>query len=159
MATRTARRPETALLSNISNPSLWTTCLKWPPRPPSARNCADGTIEPSVQHSPGLPPVCPRAFRDDQTNSSVVMHTATFLRDHSCLGPELILEDYRRVLSSQPEGAEDSGFFWNSFDQIVARFNLNADTRDDKLAHAIIKRDVSPSDSCMQPTRWFSWHT
>ena len=76
------------------------------------------------------------------------MYAATFCRDHSCLGPEQILEDYRRVSSSQSQGAEGSGFFWHSFDRVVTRFDLEKDVRDNKLAHAIIGQDVSPNDCC-----------
>ncbi|EPS99091.1 hypothetical protein FOMPIDRAFT_1147747, partial [Fomitopsis schrenkii] len=81
----------------------------------------------------------------DPTSSEVP--SGSFFGDHTCLGPQHILEDYRRVYCSHFEGAEDSGFFWESFEQVATRFKLK-ESRDDKLAHAIIVQNVSPNDSC-----------
>lgn len=82
----------------------------------------------------------------------IVIPAGSFFGDHTCLGPQHILEDYRRVYCSHFEGAEDSGFFWESFEQVATRFKLK-ESRDDKLAHAIIVQNVSPNDSCMQGFR------
>ncbi|KZT74887.1 hypothetical protein DAEQUDRAFT_720072 [Daedalea quercina L-15889] len=73
---------------------------------------------------------------------------ADFYRDHTCVGPEQILQDFQHLYSSQPEGAENSGFFWTSFEHAVTRFQLSQQSRDDRLVHAIIREDVRAGNSC-----------
>lgn len=84
--------------------------------------------------------------------ANIAMFVGNFYRDQPCLGPEQTLQEYRGVSSRHPDGTEDSGFFWESFDKVAAKFKLKEHC-DDKLAHAIIEHDISPNDSCMQGFR------